>query len=171
MKAKGLLDLRRIALLVLAGFFFIRGSARSSAVSLVYEADKAAEANALLDRYIQAFQERNLALASEVYARDDDLIVFGSNPSDLRHGWGRTEEYLRKYFASVSRIEIALKERNVRVLESGEVAWFAQVLIWKETESGKTYTMDGLRITGVLEKRDRGWVIVQLHASGPPPVS
>jgi ketosteroid isomerase-like protein len=78
---------------------------------------------------------------------------------------------LRKYFAAVDRIEISLQERNVKFHKPGDVAWFAQVLRWTETEGGKTYTMDGLRITGVLEKRDRGWVIVQLHASGPPPVS
>jgi ketosteroid isomerase-like protein len=112
-----------------------------------------------------------LALASEVYAHDNDLIVYGSSPSDRRLGWSETEEYLRRYFAAVDRIEIALQERTIQFHKSGDVAWFAQVLRWKETEQEKTYTVDGLRITGVLEKRDRGWVIVQLHASGPPPVS
>jgi len=170
MKAKGLLDQGKMLMIVLIGFFFITGSATRSAVLLILEPHKA-ETNALLDKYIQAFQARNLALASEVYAHDNDLIVYGSSPSDRRLGWRQTEEYLRKYFASVERIEIALKERNIKFHESGDVAWFAQVLIWKETEQGKTFTMDGLRITGVLEKRDGGWVIVQLHASGPPPVS
>jgi uncharacterized protein (TIGR02246 family) len=170
MKAKGLLDLGKIPLIVLTGFFFIAGSAMSSAASLISEPDKA-EANALLDKYIQAFQTRDFSLASEVYAHDTDLIVYGSSPSDRRLGWSQTEEYLRKYFAAVDRIEIALQERRIEFHKSADVAWFAQVLIWKETEQGKTYTMDGLRITGVLEKRDGGWVIVQLHASGPPPVS
>jgi ketosteroid isomerase-like protein len=170
MKAKGLLDPGKMFLIILVGFVFVTGLAASSAVIRILEPDKA-EANALLDKYIRAFQARNMSLASEVYAHDDDLIVFGSNPSDLRHGWGQTEEYLRKYFASVDRIEIVLQERNVKFYKTGDVAWFAQVLTWKEIERGKSYTMDGLRITGVLEKRDRGWVIVQLHASGPPPVS
>ncbi len=129
------------------------------------------EAIALLEKYIQAFQKRDIDLASEVYAHDNDLIVYGSSPSDRRLGWSQTEEYLRNYIASVDRIEIALQERRIEFHKSGDVAWFAQVLIWKETEQGKIYTMDGLRITGVLEKRDSGWVIVQLHASGPPPVS
>jgi uncharacterized protein (TIGR02246 family) len=170
MKAKGLWDLGKIPLIVLTGFFFITGSATSSAVSLILEPDKA-EANALLDKYIQAFQKRDIDLACEVYAHDSGLIVYGSSPSDRRLGWNETEEYLKKYFAAVDRIEIALQERNVKFHKTGDVAWFAQVLRWTETEGGKTYTMDGLRITGVLEKRDRGWVIVQLHASGPPPVS
>ncbi len=130
-----------------------------------------AEVGALLDRYLQAFRTKDLTLASEVYAHDIDLIVYGSSPTDRRKGWAQTEEYLKMYFASVDDIEIAIRERNVKVHGTGKVAWFAQVLTWKETEQGRTYTIDGLRITGVLEKRDRGWVIVQLHASGPPPVS
>lgn len=170
MRAKGLLSLGIFSFFVLAGFFYIAGSATVSEADLTIKQDEE-EAHALLDKYIQAFQARDVALASEVYAHNNDLIVYGSSPSDRRLGWGRTEEYLRKYFASVDRIEIALKERNIKVHKSGDVAWFAQVLKWTETEQGKTYTIDGLRITGVLEKRDRGWVIVQLHASGPPPVS
>jgi NAD(P)H-hydrate repair Nnr-like enzyme with NAD(P)H-hydrate dehydratase domain len=80
MKAKGLLDPGKMSLIVLAGFVFIAGSATRSEVSLVLTPDKA-EANALLDKYIQAFQTRKLALASEVYAHDSDLIVYGSSPS------------------------------------------------------------------------------------------
>jgi ketosteroid isomerase-like protein len=170
MKEKDLLSLGFRLVFVMAIFFCIQGSSTGLAVDLISEEDKA-EVNALLDKYILAFRTRNLALASEVYAHDGDLIVYGSNPSDRRQGWGDTEEYLKRYFASVDSIEIALKERNIKIHESGDVAWFAQVLTWKETEQGKSYTMDGLRITGVLEKRGRGWVIVQLHASGPPPTS
>jgi ketosteroid isomerase-like protein len=170
MKAKGRFNLGILSIFILIGFMHLAAPRTALPGGLTLDQEKR-EASALLDRYIRAFQERDLVQASEVYAHDSDLIVYGSSPSDRRLGWRRTEEYLRKYFASVDRIEIALRERSIQFHKSGEVAWFAQVLIWKETESGKTYTMDGLRITGVLEKRDRGWVIVQLHASGPPPVS
>ena len=170
MRALRLLSRKCFAFFVIAGFFYIARSPIFSAVDLTPEQEITA-AKELLDKYIQAFQMRNLALASEVYAHDSDLIVYGSSPSDRRLGWAETEEYLRKYFAAVDRIEIALQERSIKFHKSGDVSWFAQVLRWTETEKGKTYTMEGLRITGVLEKRDRGWVIVQLHASGPPPTS
>jgi uncharacterized protein (TIGR02246 family) len=170
MRRNGSTNLGIIGLIAMAGFFNCGGGP-------VYPQDQPAldkekmEASALLDKYLRAFQSRNLALASEVYAHDGDLIVYGSNPSDRRYGWRQTEEYLRDYFASVESIEVVLKERNIRVHASGDVAWFAQVLTWREVEKGKTYTMDGLRFTGVLEKRNGAWLIVQLHASGPPPVS
>jgi uncharacterized protein (TIGR02246 family) len=130
------------------------------------DAEKAA-VKAVLDRYIQAFQTRNREGVAEVYAHDEDLVVFGSNPLDRRVGWKMTQEYIDKYFSSVDRIEIGLKDQRIKVHRSGEAAWFSEVLYWKEVEKSKTFAVDGLRITGVLERRDGRWVIVQLHASGP----
>jgi uncharacterized protein (TIGR02246 family) len=134
------------------------------------DAEKAA-VKAVLDRYIQAFQTRNREGVAEVYAHDEDLVVFGSNPLDRRVGWKMTEAYIDKYFASVDRIEIGLNDQRIKVHRSGEAAWFSEVLYWKEVEKAKTFAIDSLRITGVLERRDGRWVIVQLHASGPEPAS
>jgi hypothetical protein len=164
------MNLGMIAIIAMAGFINSGGRPMFSQDHPNLNKEKT-EANALLDTYIRAFQTRDLELASEVYAHDPDLIVYGSSPSDRRLGWPQTEDYLKKYLAACDSIEIVLKERHIKVHRSGAVARFAQVLKWTEVERGKTYLMDGLRITGVLEKRDHGWVIVQLHASGPPPVS
>ena len=159
-----------ISLFVFRGWMCLASQEAAFAEDLNVGPEKV-EAEALLDKYIRAFRTQDLTLASEVYAHDSDLVVYGSSPADRRLGWNQTEAYLRAYFGSVERIDIVLKERHLKVHESGKVAWFAQVLTWEETEKGKSYLLDGLRITGVLEKRERGWVIVQLHASGPPPVS
>jgi uncharacterized protein (TIGR02246 family) len=134
------------------------------------DAEKAA-VKAVLDRYIHAFQTRNREGVAEVYAHDEELVVFGSNPLDRRVGWKMTQAYIEKYFACVERIEIEIKDQRIKVHRSGEAAWFSEVLYWKEVEKDKTFVIDGLRITGVLERRDGRWVIVQLHASGPEPAS
>jgi ketosteroid isomerase-like protein len=134
------------------------------------DTEKAA-VKAVLDRYIQAFQTRNREGVAEVYAHDEDLVVFGSNPLDRRIGWKMTQAYIDKYFASVDRIEIGLKDQRIKVHRSGEAAWFSELLYWKEVEKGKTFVIEGLRISGVLERRYGRWVIDQLHASGPEPSS
>lgn len=134
------------------------------------DAEEAA-VKAVLDRYIQAFRTRNREGVAQVYAHDEDLVVFGNNPLDRRVGWKMTQEYIDKYFASVDRIEIGLKDQRIKVHRSGEAAWFSEVLDWKEVEKGKTFAIKGLRISGVLERRDGRWVIVQLHGSGPEPSS
>ena len=125
---------------------------------------------AVLDQYLRAFHTRDQESVSQVYAHNDDLVVFGSNPADRRFGWNATREYIQKYFAEVTAIDITVKERKIKIHQSGETAWFAQVLDWRETAGKEIATIDGLRISGVLEKREGRWQIVQLHASGPSPV-
>jgi ketosteroid isomerase-like protein len=125
---------------------------------------------AVLDQYIKAFRSRDRELVARVYAHDDELVVFGSSPADRRVGWDATRQYVERYFAAVDSIEIALKERWIKVHRSGEAAWFSQVLDWKERAGKEVAQIPGLRISGVLEKRNDLWVIVQLHASGPPAV-
>ena len=143
------------------------GRGQGNAVSLVSEG-KAVES--VLDQYLRAFRTRDQQLVAQVYAHDDDLVVFGSNPVDCRFGWNATREYIQKYFAAVDAIDIVLKERKTKVHWSGETAWFSQVLDWKETAGKEIAAIIGLRISGILEKRDGRWLIVQLHASGPSPV-
>ena len=131
-------------------------------------AERAVEA--VLDEYLQAFRSRDRELVAGVYAHDDDLVVFGSSPADRRVGWEATRQYVNRYFAAADAIEIALKERRIKVHESGKAAWFSQVLDWKETAGKEVAQIPGLRISGVLEERDGRWLIVQLHASGPSPI-
>jgi len=132
--------------------------------------NETAAVTSVLDQYLQAFRASDQQGVAQVYAHDDDLVVFGSNPADRRFGWNATRTYIEKYFAGVDAIEITLKERQVRIHRSGETAWFSQVLDWKEKAGNETAAMNGLRISGVLEKREGRWLIVQLHASGPLPV-
>ena len=145
-----------------------RGAGHESSATSIASDQRSAEA--VLDQYLQAFRTRDQQGVAQVYAHDDDLVVFGSNPADRRFGWNATREYIRKYFAAVDAIDVTLKERQIKVHRSGKTAWFSQVLDWKETAGKETAAITGLRISGVLEKRDGRWLIVQLHASGPAPV-
>jgi len=49
----------------------------------------------------------------------------------------------------------------------GGVAWFSTVLDMGVSVGSEVASLRGLRTTGVLEKRDGNWVIVQLHTSVP----
>ena len=48
---------------------------------------------------------------------------------------------------------------------SGDVAWYSAILDDIVEFDGKRGGSEDIRWTGVLEKRDGKWVIVQMHAS------
>ncbi len=61
-----------------------------------------------------------------------------------------------------------VRDLEVHISRSGDVAWYFadldDVVSWEGKASNFS---EGLRWTGVLEKRDGRWVIVQMHASLP----
>lgn len=58
-----------------------------------------------------------------------------------------------------------IKDLKINISKSGDVAWWYCMLNdineWKE----KPASWENTRWTGVLEKRDNKWVIVQMHFS------
>lgn len=58
-----------------------------------------------------------------------------------------------------------LRELTINLSESGDVAWFYCILDDINQWHGEPANWENARWTGVLEKRDDNWVIVQQHFS------
>lgn len=58
-----------------------------------------------------------------------------------------------------------LKDLTINLSKSGDVAWFYCILDDINTWNGQPANWENARWTGVLEKRDGRWVIVQQHFS------
>ena len=62
-------------------------------------------------------------------------------------------------------IRYEIKDLNISTSQSGEVAWFYCMLDDINEWKGKPASWINTRWTGVLEKRNGNWVIVQMHFS------
>jgi hypothetical protein len=62
-------------------------------------------------------------------------------------------------------IRYEIKDLNINISQSGEVAWFYCMLDDINEWKGKPASWINTRWTGVLEKRNGKWVIVQMHFS------
>jgi ketosteroid isomerase-like protein len=54
---------------------------------------------------------------------------------------------------------------RINISNSGDVAWYSAILDDFGEWNGKPTAWRNTRWTGVLEKRDERWVIVQMHFS------
>lgn len=70
-------------------------------------------------------------------------------------------------FSSFDKAEIKSKDLEVYLSKAGNVAWFSDITDWTLIIQSEPIQMSDIRITGVLEKRDTVWRIVQIHASVP----
>jgi hypothetical protein len=130
--------------------------------------EKATIAKVIHDSIMWALT-KDVAMQQDTMAHDEDLFIIWTGSTHITSGWKEHEEsfetWLDPRFAAV-RTEV----RNVQVhlSRSGDVAWYSADLDDVVSWEGKASKFgEGLRWTGVLEKRDGRWVIVQMHASLP----
>lgn len=140
--------------------------AEEAAVAVDLEAAKAA-VNSVLDQMTQAYETENVELFSKITAHDPDMVIFGTDAAERFVGYESVENSMKKQIESYEESRVTSRERVIKVNQSGEVAWFSELWDVKGKAQGQPYALEGLRITGVLEKRNGNWVTVQWHASVP----
>ena len=140
--------------------------AEEAAVAVDLEAAKVA-VNSVLDQMIEAYETENIDLFSRVIVHDPDIVMFGTDAAEKFVGYGPVEESMKKQFESYEETQLTSKERVIKVHQSGEVAWWSELWDVQGKAQGQPYALEGMRVTGVLEKRNGNWAIVQWHASVP----
>lgn len=96
----------------------------------------------------------------------DDLFFFYINSDDIINNY----EEFRKGFDYWKDPRFKATHYNLRDLRivfshSGDVAWYSAILDDCMEWDNKPFCVNNTRWTGVLEKRDGKWVIVQMHYS------
>jgi len=95
------------------------------------------------------------------------MLSFGTGISDLHNSWAEWRKNHIVQFKAFDKAKINSKNMNVYLSQNNNVAWFADVSDWTLIVENDTIEMKDIRITGVLEKRNNVWKIVQIHASVP----
>ena len=147
--------------------FFLLLFVLSSCVQQVdFEAERE-QINAVLDLCNKGWETQDLAIISNVYAHDSDMIVFGTDLAERFVGWEDLEKSLKKMFASFNDVTYKISNRTIKIENDGDVAWFTEIQDIKLKVEEEDIELKNGRNTGVLEKRDGKWVIVQSHFSLP----
>jgi len=126
-----------------------------------------AAVRSLLDRFTQAYRAKDMDLFEKIFSHDADMVNFGTDADEYWIGWPPWKDAFRRQFDSFESIEIAFNDVRTKTHFSGEVAWFSAMMTVDIVSSGKAYHYEGMRVTGVAEKRGRDWVYVQRHVSLP----
>jgi len=124
-------------------------------------------AKAAVDDFWRAISTQDLDLLSRVIARDEEMVIFGT---DAAERWVGSSAFLSAEAQLMQAFDVESLNRQADTLHvdsRGDVAWFSTVFDLNINVDGETALLTGLRTTGVLEKRSGHWVIVQAHTSTP----
>ena len=154
-------SMRSISALIVAGLLF------AACAKETHTDAEAKAAKSVVNDFWRAIGEQDVALLSRIVAKDDALLVFGT---DAGERWVGSAAFLAAEEQMMQAFDVAsLKRREERfqIHSRGGVAWFSTVFDVAIRVDGELTGLEGLRTTGVLERREGGWMIVQLHTSVP----
>ncbi len=129
------------------------------------EATKAAIAKVINNSICWALT-KDRALQESTMAHDEDLFVVWTNSKSAVSSW---KEYVKlfdtwmdpRFKATVTEV----RDLQIHLSRSGTVAWYSATLDDLGEWDGKPVGARDIRWTGVLEKRNGKWVVVQMHGS------
>lgn len=121
----------------------------------------------VLEKYVIANEKQDIDLVYEIWAADPNIVVLGTNSDEKIVGWDQIKDQLQRQFDSFQDTYISVRDQVVNINETGNTAWFSEIMNYNYIYQGEALQFEGLRFTGVLEKKDGEWYIVQSHISIP----
>jgi len=121
----------------------------------------------VLEKYIVANETQNIKLMEEIWAVNEDIEAFGTAAGERLRGWDAIRKVFIHQFNTFTDTYISARDQIVHVDESGNVAWFSQIINYNYLLEGVQKKNEGIRYTGVLKKIDGKWKLVQIHLSLP----
>jgi ketosteroid isomerase-like protein len=102
-----------------------------------------------------------------IMAQDEDFFVFHPDSKSTVRGFEAFRKMAEKSWMNENfkATDFAVKELKINFSKSGTVAWYTAFLDDHGEWKGQRIGWDDARWTGVLEKRENQWVIVQMHFS------
>ena len=125
------------------------------------------EIRTVLEQYELARESEDFTTVEQIWAPNADIVLFGTEGDEQLIGIKAIKKAMSKQFDEVENTLINISDQKIRINEAGNTAWFSEVLDYNFIYLGEDMAFEGIRFTGVMEKRDGKWKLVQGHISVP----
>ena len=156
--------MKKFIILFIPVFMFITACQERECVDLDKEKNEVA---LVLEKYVIANEYQKIELAEEIWADDEDIVAFGTSSDEKFVGWKAIKNTIQKQFDTFKDTYISVSAQKININNTGNTAWFSEIVNYNFIRDSIPMSYEGIRYTGVLEKRDGKWVIVQSHMSIP----
>lgn len=112
-------------------------------------------------------KEKDKELLYRCFAQNEDLFYFSPANAGTITGFEAFQELTEGFFMqeAFKAIRYEIKDLRINLSRGGDVAWYSATLDDINEWNGQPASWFNVRWTGVLEKREGNWVIVQMHFS------
>lgn len=120
-----------------------------------------------IHRFGRMWEDEDMATFDSLIAKDADMVIIGTDDAEYMVGFANFREAREKQYASYENVEFNVYNQHIKLSQSGDVAWFTETFDLFLIAQGNPVSLQGIRLSGVLEKRNGNWKVVQLHTSVP----
>ena len=138
---------------------------RTTQVRVNVEAEKAS-IKSVLDNCVKAIENSDIESFSKLWAHVPDILVLGTDAGERLVGWDALKKAIQEQWAAFPHVKTTMSDVTVHLLSGGRSAWATSLTAFKATVAATGQEIEiSTRDTWVLEKRNKGWVIVHVHHS------
>ncbi len=132
-----------------------------------FSGEKAKVEQTINDCIMWPYPEKNIDRLYSSVAKDADFLIFHPDSASTIIGYDAFQHMIDNVFLKdeLKATGSSIRELRINLSESGDVAWYSCILDDTGEWAGNPYKWLNTRWTGVLEKREGKWLIVQMHFS------
>ena len=110
---------------------------------------------------------KDTKLLYSCFTHDEELFYFSPDDAGTIKGFKAFTNLTENFFMHEDFKAISSKVRDIKInlSKSGDIAWYSARLDDYNEWKGQPANWEDVRWTGVLEKQEDKWVIVQMHFS------
>ncbi|HUV29655.1 MAG TPA: nuclear transport factor 2 family protein [Acidobacteriota bacterium] len=148
------------ALMLVEGTFVMSESTR-------FSEEKAKVEKAINDCIMWPYPEKNIDRLYNAVAKDSSFVIFHPDSASTIIGYDAFQRMIDDVFLKdeLKATGTDIRDLRINLSQSGDAAWYSCILDDTGEWAGRPYRWLNTRWTGVLEKRDGTWLIVQMHFS------
>lgn len=120
-----------------------------------------------IHNFFHSMDTQNFELMEKVTAQKENMVHIGTDSDKIWRGWSELNEATHEQFENLEFYEANIRDLSIHLSDSGNAAWYSHLLDAKIKSEEAVQNWKGARFTGVLEKINGEWQIVQTHVSLP----
>lgn len=142
-------------------------SAKNTDKVTVDLAKEKSEISQILDNLAVATESGNFKAIEEIWLPSDDVLLIGTESDEKLKGWAEISEAIKKQFGTFDETLISITDQDIWINDEACFAWFFEELNYNFVYKDKAMAFQGIRFTGVMQKIDGKWRLLQQHLSIP----
>lgn len=126
------------------------------------------EVKKVIKQFFKALDNQDTELVKQLHPESESMVHIGTDGDEIWKGWENLWKATQAQFDSLEYYKANIRNLTIHISDAGDTAWYFHLLDARIKSKGRPEIVwEETRFTGVLQKIDDNWKIVQTHVSVP----